>query len=579
MDAKTLAAKLVEQSLISDELAQKLSNEATSTGRSLEDIIYTRRLVDEVSVAEAKSVILNIPYQKVDALSIPEAVLKIVPENTARTYRVAPLSVTKDMAIIGMLNPDDPQAQDALRFIAKQNQVSLGVYIITPSDLEMIFRRYAPYQREIQEAVKSLNIKSSNLSAAQRVVSLDEVNATIDDAPIIKIVSSTLKAAVEQKASDIHIEPQRARLRIRFRLDGSLKEVASFPLELTQPIVSRVKILADLKIDENRIPQDGRFRTIIFGRDVDYRVATLPTPLGEKVVIRVLDPLSGLKDIKGLGLVGRNAEWVLAALDKPYGMVLVTGPTGSGKTTTLYAFLQMLNKEDVNIMSMEDPVEYFVDGVNQSQVKPEIGYSFASGLRQALRQDPDIIMVGEIRDGETAGLAVQAALTGHIVLSTLHTNNAAGIIPRLMDMGVAPFLLPSSLNILLAQRLVRRLCDNCKKPEEAPADIQKVIEAEISKLDPETRAKIQYQSPYKIYKSPGCDACKGKGTKGRIGLYEVMRMTRELEDIINSGATEGRVKDEGKRQGMISLRQDGIMKVLDGTISMEEVIRETAETS
>lgn len=578
MDARTLAAKLIGEAIISDELAQKLINESANTGKSFEDIIYTKRLVDEVSVAEAKSAILNIPYQKVDVASIPEETLKIIPENTARTYKIAPLQLTNEMAVIGMLNPDDNQAQEALRFIAKQNKLSLGVYIITPSDLEMIFRRYAPYQREIQEAVKSINIKPNGQPMGQKVVSLDEMKSGVDEAPIIKIVASTLKAAVEQRASDIHIEPQRSKLRIRFRLDGALREVATFPIELLQPIVSRIKVLSDLKIDENRVPQDGRFRTVIFGRDVDYRVATLPTPLGEKVVIRVLDPLSGLKTIADLGLTGQNAEWVMEALEKPFGMVLVTGPTGSGKTTTLYAFLQMLNKEDVNIMSMEDPVEYFVDGVNQSQVKPEIGYTFASGLRQALRQDPDIIMVGEIRDGETAGLAVQAALTGHIVLSTLHTNDAAGVIPRFLDMGVAPFLLPSSLNIMLAQRLIRRLCDNCKKPETASPEIQKMIESELEKLSPENKAKLNYQKPYQVYKAPGCDVCKGKGTKGRVAIYEVMKMTRDLENVIAVGVTEGKVKDEAKRQGMVTLRQDGIMKALEGMVAIEEIVYETTES-
>ncbi len=577
MDSRVLAAKLVEKKSISDELAQRLVSESQVSGKPFEKILYERRLVDERLVAAAKSDILNIPYQKIDATLIPEAVLKAVPEDTARNYRIAPLKIDNGMLIAGMVQPDDPQDQEALRFIAKQGRYTLGVYIITPSDHEMVMRRYAPYEREIQEALKSINLKTIGATVA-KVVSLDETAASAEEAPIIKIVSSTLRAAVEQKASDIHIEPQRTKLRIRFRLDGALKEVASFPIELLQPVVSRIKILADLKIDETRVPQDGRFRTVIFGRDVDYRVATLPTPLGEKVVIRVLDPMSGLKSLGDLGLSGRNAEWVLEGLDKPFGMVLVTGPTGSGKTTTLYAFLQMLNQEDTNVMSMEDPIEYFVDGINQSQVKPEIGYTFASGLRQALRQDPDVIMVGEIRDNETAGLAVQAALTGHIVLSTLHTNNAAGIVPRLVDMQVAPFLLPSSLNIMLAQRLVRRLCLKCKKPEIASPELQALIRSEIDKMAPEVKATIKLQEPFQIYKAPGCDACKGKGTKGRIGLYEVMKMTRELEDIIVSGPTEGKIKDESRRQGMVTLRQDGIIKVLEGSISIEEVIRETAES-
>jgi type IV pilus assembly protein PilB len=578
MDSRLLANKLVERSVLSDELAQKLLMESHDTGKPFEEIIQTRKLVDDVTVAQTKAETLKIPYQKVDPAAITDKILALLPEETAKNYKVAPLAISGDMAIIGMVDPDDVKAQEALRFTAKQNKMTLGVYVISRGDWELALRRYAPYEREVQEAVKAVGVKPGSSPAAQRVVSLDEGSTGIDDAPIIKIVSSTLKAAVDQKASDIHVEPGRTKLRVRFRVDGALKEVASFPLELLQPIVSRIKVLSDLKIDEARIPQDGRFRTVIFGRDVDYRVSTFPTPSGEKVVIRVLDPSMGLKGMADLGLTGRNAEWVNEGLAKPFGMVLVTGPTGSGKTTTLYAFLQKLNREDVNILSMEDPVEYFVAGVNQSQIRPEIGYTFASGLRQALRQDPDIIMVGEIRDNETADLAVQAALTGHVVLSTLHTNNAAGVIPRLLDMGVAPFLLPPALNIMLAQRLVRRLCDNCKQPEEAPADIQKIIGDELGKLAPEIKTAIKYQAPYKIYKAPGCDKCKGKGTLGRIALYEVMKMTRELEDIIAAGASEGKIMDEGLRQGMVSLRQDGIMKALDGTISMEEVLRETAET-
>lgn len=577
MEARKLADELIKKGVLSDELAQKLVNEANSLQKSLEQIIYAKRIVDEISVAEAKSAILGIPYLKVDPTTVTDEILKLIPEETARSYGIAPLNFTKEMAVVGMVNPDNVQAQEALRFLAKQNKISLGVYVITPTDFELVMRRYVPFEREIQQALKSVNIKVLGTTVSgQRIVSLDAEKAAAEEAPIIKIVSSTLRAAVDQKASDIHIEPQRGRLRIRFRLDGALKEVQSLPIELVASIVSRIKVLADLKIDESRIPQDGRFRTIIFGRDVDYRVATLPTPLGEKVVIRVLDPLSTVKDVADLGLVGRNAEWVEEALQKPFGMILVTGPTGSGKTTTLYAFLQKLNQEDVNIMSMEDPVEYFVDGVNQSQVRPEIGYTFAAGLRQALRQDPDIIMVGEIRDNETASLAVQAALTGHIVLSTLHTNNAAGVVPRLVDMKVAPFLLPPSLNVMLAQRLIRKLCPNCKRPDAASAEYQKIIEATLADMAPEVRATVvQKTAPFQVWSAPGCDVCKGKGTKGRIALYEVIKMTRELEDIIASEPTEGRMKDEGKRQGMVTLRQDGIMKVLEGIISMEEVLRET----
>jgi len=577
MDSRTLANKLIERAVLSDELAQKLITESSNTGRSFEEIIRLRKLVDDVTIAQTKADVSQIPYQKINLATITEQVLALIPEETAKNYKVAPLSISGDMAVIGMVEPDDIKAQEALRFVAKQNKMTLGIYVISRGDWEMILRRYTPYEREIQEAIRATGAKSDSVPGIQRVVSLDD-GGGVDEAPIIRIVASTLRAAVDQQASDIHIEPGRIKLRIRFRLDGSLKEVAAFPLELLQPIVSRVKVLSDLKIDETRVPQDGRFRTIIFDRDVDYRVSTFPTPLGEKVVIRVLDPSMGLKGLVDLGLTGRNAEWVKEGLEKPFGMVLVTGPTGSGKTTTLYAFLQTMNKEDVNILSMEDPVEYFVTGVNQSQIKPDIGYTFASGLRQALRQDPDIIMVGEIRDGETASLAVQAALTGHVVLSTLHTNNAAGVIPRLLDMGVAPFILAPSLNIMLAQRLIRRLCDNCKKLENVSLEIDKIIKDELSKLAKEVRETVPYNPPYKIYKAPGCVKCKGKGTVGRVALYEVMKMTRELEDIISLGASEGKIRDEGLRQGMVSLRQDGIMKALDGIVSIEEVLGETAET-
>jgi type IV pilus assembly protein PilB len=578
MDSRVLASKLIERSILSEELAQTIIAESQATGKSFEDIIKLKKLVDDVTVAKTKGEILNIPYKQIDTSVIDDKVLALIPEATARSYRVIPLSVSGEMAVIGMVNPDDVRAQEALKFIAKQSKMTLGIYIVSSGDWEMAFRKYTPYDREIQEAIKAVGLKPGDITTNQRVVSLDERSSSADEAPIIKIVSATLRAAVEQQASDIHIEPARTKLRVRFRLDGLLKETASFPIELLQPIISRVKVLSNLKIDETRVPQDGRFRTIIFGRDVDYRVSTFPTPAGEKVVIRVLDPSIGLKSMADLGLVGRNAEWVVEGLEKPFGMVLVTGPTGSGKTTTLYAFLQKINKEEVNILSMEDPVEYFVAGVNQSQIKPEIGYTFASGLRQALRQDPDVIMVGEIRDNETADLAVQAALTGHVVLSTLHTNNAAGVIPRLIDMNVAPFLLPSSLNIMLAQRLVRKLCDNCKKPENVSPEVEKIIEAEIAKMAPEVRETVKHKAPYQVYKAEGCEKCKGKGFSGRIAIYEVMKMTRELEDIINSGASEGKIRDEGVRQGMVSLRQDGIMKALEGVVSIDAVLRETAET-
>jgi len=578
MDDKTLVDALVQDSLISVELAGQILKEATVSGRSAEEVIYSRRLVDEATVADTKSKILGIPYRKVKLDDISDAMLKLIPEETATTYGVVPLTLQDKMLTVGMVKPWDARAQEALRFIAKRNQFNLGVYLITPNDWEMVLRRYSPYQSEIEKALRAIGpVKpGQDLASILRPVGLEE-RVTTEEAPIVRIVASTLKTAVEQGASDIHIEPQRARLRIRFRVDGVLQEVASFPIELHQPIVSRVKILSNLQIDESRIPQDGRFRTVIFGRDIDFRVSTFPTPVGEKAAIRVLDPTIGLKNIKDLGLVREAASLVETAIKKPFGMVLVTGPTASGKTTTLYALLQILNKEDVNLLSLEDPVEYFIDGVNQSQVKPEIGYTFAFGLRQILRQDPDVIMVGEIRDGETAELAVHAALTGQIVLTTLHTNNAIGTIPRLIDMKVEPFLLPPALNLMISQRLVGRLCESCKEEVGPAPEVASIISNELGKL-PVALKEAQYKPPYKVSRSRGCEVCHNKGVAGRVALFEAFSMTRELEEIIQSSPTEGRIRDEARRQGMVTMRQDGILKALQGMVSIEEVLRETRES-
>ncbi len=575
MDGNTLINSLIAKSLMSLEDGQKLLTESASLGKSVEDIILERRLVDEVSFVKTKAEVIGVPYNQVDLKTITEDVLKLIPENTAKAYRAVPLRLDGGMLVVGMDNPQDPKAQDALRFIAQQSQVSLGVYLISRSDLERVLLKYTPYESEVDKAIKSLSDEDTARSGEIRRASIDSGIDVQEEAPIIKIVSSTLRSAVDQGASDIHIEPQRDRMRVRFRIDGDLKEVSSFPLKIHDAILARVKVLTNLKIDETRVPQDGRFRDTISGKDIDFRVATFPTPSGEKVAIRILDPTVGLKNVEDLGLIGNNAKRVKQAIDKPYGMILVTGPTGSGKTTTLYALLKILNTGISNIVSLEDPVEYFIDGVNQSQVKPEIGYTFASGLRQILRQDPDVIMVGEIRDSETAELAVHAALTGHIVLSTLHTNDAAGAIPRLMDMGVDPFLIPAALNVVVAQRLVRRLSPECKEAVEAPAEVQQIIETEFSKLPEDLKAAVsKYQKPYKIFR-PSKD-CKEKSFKGRIALFETLEMTRELEGIINSDPSEGKIVDEAHRQGLVTMRQDGIMKALDGVVGMEDVLRETS---
>lgn len=570
-----LINELVKRQILAQDVADRALRDGAFVNRSAEEILYERKVVEEADVARVKSELLGIPYKKVETDKIGEDLLKLISFETANTYKIIPIEKKDKLFVVGMFHPEDLRAQEAAKFVAKKEGVSLGVYLISFSDLNSVLRKYAPFESELQVAVREIG----ELKEDRRDMEL-EGGGTRDDAPIIKIVASTLREAVESKASDIHIEPQKDRLRIRLRIDGELKEVSSLPPALSQPILSRVKVLARLKLDESRIPQDGRFRTFIFGRDIDYRVSTFPTPSGEKVAIRVLDSATGLKGLDQLGLSEWHAEIVGDAVTRPYGMVLVSGPTGSGKSTSLYAVLQRFNNDEYNVVTLEDPVEYFMDGVNQSQVRPEIGYTFASGLRQILRQDPDVIMVGEIRDSETANLAVNAALTGHVVLSTIHTNNAIGVIPRLTDLKVEPFLLSSALNLMISQRLVVQLCPECKVPRPAPPDISKLIDDSLRMLPEEMQKKVKFRAPYTLFKAEPkatCKICKGKGTAGRLALFEMFSMTRELGDLVTKGFTEGTLLDEAKRQGFISLRQDGILKALDGRVPLEEVLTETED--
>ena len=580
MKNKDLIQALVDLHFISSEEAEKVLRETESLGRSVEELLYTRNLVPETEVAKAKSRLLKVPFKKIDPESVSENIAKLIPLDTARSYQMVPLSRSVDLLVVGMVHPDNVAAQEALKFLAKQEKTSLGVYLVTPSDVAAVLKRFSPYASEIQGALAALKaMPGEGASSFQKIVKLEEgltAGAGASEAPIIRIVASLFREAVNREASDIHIEPMRTKTRIRLRIDGDLHEFLALPPELGQLLVSRVKVLANMKLDETRIPQDGRFRTIIFEKEIDFRVAIFPTPNGEKVALRVLDSAVGLRSLEEIGVTGKNLDLLKFGIAKPFGMVLLTGPTGSGKTTTLYALMRILNREEVNILSLEDPVEYTIEGVNESRVKPEIGYDFATGLRQILRQDPDILMVGEIRDTETAGLAVNAALTGHIVLSTLHTNNAIGVIPRLIDMGVAKFLLPSALNLMAAQRLVSRLCDRCRKPIEPVAEVADAIRREIGRLPTGTAKELK--EPYHVYQAPGCNVCRGKGVRGRIALFEVFVMTRELADIVvTSSFNESQLVAETKRQEMLTLRQDGILKALAGLVRIEEVFRETEE--
>ncbi len=502
---------------------------------------------------------------------IPPDVLILISEDAARHYKMIPLALSGNVLDVGLVDPDDVKAQEALNFLASRNGLAAQVFKIREDEWSKLMKQYAGLGEEVGEALEGLK---RELAQEEEKVGLPEAlkSRKEQEAPIIRMVETILKHGIESKASDIHIEPTMNKLRVRFRLDGTLQTVVVLPVEIAPAIVARIKILSNLQIDETRRPQDGRFTTKIGEKEVDLRVAVLPTVQGEKAALRILDPTIGLRTLSELGVTGRNLEVLEKGISKPFGMILMTGPTGSGKSTTIYGILQILNTDAVNIVSLEDPVEYHINGVNQSQIRPELGYTFATGLRQILRQDPNIIVVGEMRDSETAGLAVQSALTGHLVLSTLHTNDAIGVIPRLMDMGVEPFLLPSALNVALAQRLVKRLCPDCKKEIEPSEKIKKVILDVVESMPEQSRPKIKKEG-LKIYKTQGCSKCGNKGTRGRIAVFEILEMTPQLEQIVISEPSESKILAESQRQGMITMLQDGIAKVLEGIIGFEELVQ------
>ena len=570
----TLVQQLVKKGILDKEKATTLEFEIKERGLIEEELILERGICSEDFLFNLKSENLKIPLKRVRAEEVPLEILESIPEETAKYYKMISLAKKGNILDIGMVYPEDLKAQEALKFLARQGKFDYKVFLITISNFNELLKQYRTLKRELGIALEELK---TELRVERVPKTAAEFERLAEEAPITKIVAVVLRHAVDGGASDIHIEPTREKLRIRFRLLGILHSSIFLPIRVHPAVVSRIKILSNLKIDETRIPQDGRFSTKIDDKDIDFRVSTFPTTLGEKVAIRVLDPAMGLKRLEELGLESRNFEVVKRAIEKPFGMILATGPTGCGKTTTLYAILQILNKEGVNIITLEDPVEYFIEGVNQSQIKPEIGYDFATGLRHMVRQDPDIIMVGEIRDEETAALATHAALTGHIVLSTLHTTDALGVIPRLIDLGVRPYLIPPTLSCATAQRLVRRLCDNCKEEIKPKKEIAELILKEVENLPLQIKKNIKIKKPLKIFKAVGCRDCNGSGFSGRVALFEVLEMTASLSDLILKIPSVKLLQEEAKRQGMVGMFQDGILKVLNGITTIEEVLRVAEE--
>ena len=531
--------------------------------------------IPEKKILEIKGEYLNVPVRQVNLENISFNVLQYISEDSAAHYHFVPIELKDGVLEVGVLDPENIQAMDALQFISNKIGIPFKVFLILESDYESIIKSYKGLGVQVEEALKELDsdeiidakgVSEENLSKEIKNIQGSLEAKIVEDAPVIKIVAVILRNAIEGNASDIHIEYTGEKVKVRFRVDGALHTTIVLPPNVYSGIVARIKILAKLRLDEKRKPQDGSFSANIDGHKIDFRVSTMPAHYGEQVVMRILDSEKGVKPLEDLGLSETNFNIIKEAIKKPYGLILITGPTGSGKSTTLYSMMNALDKEGSNIVSLEDPVEYHMPDINQSQMMPEIGYTFASGLRSILRQDPDIIMVGEIRDKETAQLAIQAALTGHLVLSTLHTNNAIGAVPRLVDMGVDPYLIAPTLIVSIAQRLSRMTYPSSRKEMPMDEGVKKQIEEQMKDLSDEFKPKFG-DKMYDTVPSPECPS----GTKGRIAVFEMFKVDKEMQAVILKNPTEVAIYKLARSKGMLMMREDAMFKSLQGIIPFTEV--------
>ncbi|MFA6295649.1 MAG: GspE/PulE family protein [Candidatus Paceibacterota bacterium] len=568
-----LQKNLIEKTSISEIRKQ------IAAGVSMEDALLASSVKPE-DIITARGEFLNIPIRSLDNVNIPFDTLAYIPEESALHYRFVPIGVVDGTLEVGVVDPDNMEARDALNFLVSKKNIPYTVFLISLDDFNKVIDMYKGLTGEVKKALTELETELDvDISAAvsdkkdgkkqeQDKQGNQRETVIIEDAPVVKIVATIVRYAVEGEASDVHIEHMQDKIRVRFRVDGILNTSLVLPAQVHSAVVSRIKVLSNMRLDEKRKPQDGRFSAHIDGRRIDFRVSTFPSYYGEKVEMRILDQAKGIRSINDLSVSSRNMEMLKKAINAPYGMILVTGPTGSGKSTTLYSLLNEVDRESYNVLSLEDPVEYQMEGVSQSQVRPEIGYDFSSGLRTTLRQDPDIIMVGEIRDKETAQLAVQAALTGHLVFSTLHTNNAAGVIPRLIDMGVDPYLIAPTLILAVAQRLVGMLCPGGGEPMHVDGSIKAIIDHNFTDLPAEFKKDIPFSDT--VYKIKPTDDCP-KGTRGRMAVFEMFAMDKDIEKVILTNPVESEILKIARAKGMLSIRESAIVKAFEKVIPFEEV--------
>ncbi|MDP1722714.1 MAG: GspE/PulE family protein [Candidatus Gottesmanbacteria bacterium] len=565
--AQELLTILTADAHLTQAQADAIRLESLNTGTPIESLLSKRQFVSDAVLVAARAKALNIPFVMLEGKAISPDVVEFIPEPVARRYVLIPFLFDEPTKLLSVAMKD-PLDFQVIEFLEKKSGKTIKPFMATSEDI--IAHINELYNQNLGADVTAA-LKETTPSAI-KTYEAGKLGEVIREAPIAQIVSAVLEQAMRIRASDIHIEPQIGETRVRYRVDGILQERLALPRGLQDAVVSRIKILADLKIDEKRIPQDGRFNFKMGDNEVDLRVSTLPTVHGEKVVMRLLKKSGGIPTMQELGLRGLSLKNLETSISRPHGINLVTGPTGSGKTTTLYAVLAKLNNPRVNIMTLEDPVEYEISGVNQVQINPAAGLTFATGLRSFLRQDPNIILVGEIRDTETTDLAIQAALTGHLVFSTLHTNNAAGAIPRLLDLGAEPFLVASALNAVVGQRISRRVCPTCKEEYDPDAAVAADIRNVLGNLIPSDK-------PIKLYRGTGtvngqpCQSCGGSGYLGRMGIYEVFPVSDTLSKLILQRAPMAEIEKLAIHEGMITMKQDGYLKAIEAVTTLEEVLR------
>lgn len=556
---------LLASHLITQPQYNEIKLKTVAQGLSEEDALASLNIVSEERLAETRAKLLGIPYISLDSTSFSPQALGFVPEAVVQRFNLIPFSYderTKSLSI-AMANPVD---LDAISFVRQKTGLDIKAFAAAPSAVKQAIDMQ--YRQELVGQVGEA-LKETEETKQTKTVDATQIAQLIKEAPIAKIVATILEYAVKSRASDVHIEPQEERVRVRYRIDGILYDRLSLPKSVQEAVISRIKILSEMKIDEHRTPQDGRFNFKIEDKEVDLRISVLPAAHGEKIVMRLLRKSGGIPTLEELGLGGTALRSLENNMLRPHGIIIVCGPTGSGKTTTLYAVLNKLNSPKVNIMTLEDPVEYEMPSINQVQVNPAVGLTFATGLRAFLRQDPNIVLVGEIRDKETTDLAIQAALTGHLVFSTLHTSNASGALPRLLDLGAETFLLSSSINAIVGQRITRRLCQSCKVAYPPPRQISETIKKELGAL--------LAPGDFKLYKAQGCSECDNSGYRGRIGIFEVLPVTDKIADMILKRSDSNALEAEAVAEGMITMKQDGYLKVLKGITTIEEVLRVAQE--